>query len=349
MDEAILVEWINREVWEKGSIGKIEEADLSDFTLEHGLTDEEVEVVRQLLEEFGFDLDRPTDNEPDALGVYKAEPISGAGDNLQIFLADVGRHKLLTAAQEVILAKQIERGNKRAREKMIECNLRLVVSIAKCYRGLGIAFLDLIQEGTLGLVRAVEKFDWRRGHKFSTYATWWIRQSVQRAVANQAKTIRIPVHVVERRLKLARAASGLKTILGREPTREELSAETGFPIHHVDEALDAAEASVSLDKPIGDDEESSLIDFLPDSGAADIVEEVEDSLLKERLRRALEFLPERERRILKLRYGLDGDFQTLETIGQEMRLTRERVRQLEKRALTKLERIAPQFNLHPDE
>ena len=200
--------------------------------------------------------------------VYEADQPSGAGDSLQLFLADVGRHKLLTAAQEVILAKAIERGDLVAKRQMIESNLRLVVSIAKGYRGLGVPFLDLIQEGTLGLNRAVEKFDWRRGYKFSTYATWWIRQSVQRAVANHARTIRVPVHVVERQQKLSRAARRLEVELGREPTKEELAEATGLPIQHVDEALSAASASVSLNQTVGADDEGELGDLFADREAA---------------------------------------------------------------------------------
>ena len=180
--------------------------------------------------------------------MWAADAPTGAADSLQLFLADVGRHKLLTAADEVALAKRIERGDPVAKRRMIESNLRLVVSIAKGYRGLGVPFLDLIQEGTLGLNRAVEKFDWRRGFKFSTYATWWIRQSVQRAVANHARTIRVPVHVVERQQKLSRAARRLEVELGREATKEELAEATGLPIQHVDEALGAAHASVSLNQ-----------------------------------------------------------------------------------------------------
>ena len=261
---------------------------------------------------------------------------TGAADSLQLFLADVGRHKLLTAAEEVTLAKAIERGDPIAKRRMIESNLRLVVSIAKGYRGLGVPFLDLIQEGTLGLNRAVEKFDWRRGFKFSTYATWWIRQSVQRAVANHARTIRVPVHVVERQQKLSRAARRLEVELGREATKEELAEATGLPIQHVDEALGAAQASVSLNQTVGADDEGELGDLFADREAADPFDEAEESLRRQGVRKALDALPERERRILELRFGFEGEPWTLEAIGHELDLTRERVRQLEGQALSRL-------------
>src|SRR5262245_39645580 len=225
--------------------GFIEPAELEAFALEHELNEDEVEQLSRELESIGREIGPPPAAGPRTPGPLPIEPevISGAADSLQLFLADVGRHKLLTAAEEVTLAKAIERGDPTAKRRMIESNLRLVVSIAKGYRGLGVPFLDLIQEGTLGLNRAVEKFDWRRGYKFSTYATWWIRQSVQRAVANHARTIRVPVHVVERQQKLSRAARRLEVELGREATKDELAEATGLPIQHVDEALGAAQAS----------------------------------------------------------------------------------------------------------
>ncbi|HVM56278.1 MAG TPA: sigma-70 family RNA polymerase sigma factor [Gaiellaceae bacterium] len=327
--------------------GYIEPAEFEAFALELDLNEEEVEELTRELERIGLEIGQPAaegeaDKEKEKAAA-EAEPepapaaeLSGAADSLQLFLADVGRHKLLTAAEEVMLAKQIERGDPTAKRRMIESNLRLVVSIAKGYRGLGVPFLDLIQEGTLGLNRAVEKFDWRRGYKFSTYATWWIRQSVQRAVANHARTIRVPVHVVERQQKLSRAARRLEVELGREPTKDELAEATGLPMQHVDEALGAAHASVSLNQTVGADDEGELGDLFADREAADPFDEAEESLRRQGVRRALDALPERERRILELRFGFEGEPWTLEAIGNELDLTRERVRQLEGQALARL-------------
>jgi RNA polymerase primary sigma factor len=320
--------------------GYIEPLELEALALELDLAEEEIGELTQELEALGHEIGPPR-VEPDEAPVAPAapEPVLGAGDSLQLFLADVGRHKLLTASEEVMLAKKIEKGDPIAKRRMIESNLRLVVSIAKGYRGLGVPFLDLIQEGTLGLNRAVEKFDWRRGFKFSTYATWWIRQSVQRAVANNARTIRVPVHVVERQQKLGRAARRLEVELGRDATKEELAEATGLPIQHVDEALGAAQASVSLNQNVGADDEGELGDLFADREAADPFDEAEESLRKQGVRRALDALPERERRILELRFGFEGDPWTLEAIGHELGLTRERVRQLEAQALSRLSAI----------
>jgi RNA polymerase primary sigma factor len=318
--------------------GYIEPADIEALALELDLGEEEVAEITHELETIGLEVGPPVDEAPEEVEIA-AEPVHGAGDSLQLFLADVGRHKLLTASEEVTLAKQIEKGDLVAKRKMIECNLRLVVSIAKGYRGLGVPFLDLIQEGTLGLNRAVEKFDWRRGFKFSTYATWWIRQSVQRAVANNARTIRVPVHVVERQQKLGRAARRLEVELGRDATKEELAEATGLPLQHVDEALGAASASVSLNQSVGADDEGELGDLFADREAADPFDEAEESLRKQGVRKALNALPERERRILELRFGFEGDPWTLEAIGHELGLTRERVRQLEGQALLRLAAI----------
>jgi RNA polymerase primary sigma factor len=317
--------------------GYVEPAEVEALALELDLGDEEVAEFLHELEAVGLEVGPPPE-EPEEVELA-AEPVHGAGDSLQLFLADVGRHKLLTASEEVTLAKRIEKGDLIAKRTMIESNLRLVVSIAKGYRGLGVPFLDLIQEGTLGLNRAVEKFDWRRGFKFSTYATWWIRQSVQRAVANNARTIRVPVHVVERQQKLGRAARRLEVELGRDATKEELAEATGLPIQHVDEALGAAQASVSLNQSVGADDEGELGDLFADREAVDPFDEAEESLRKQGVRKALDALPERERRILELRFGFEGDPWTLEAIGHELGLTRERVRQLEGQALQRLAAI----------
>jgi RNA polymerase primary sigma factor len=259
------------------------------------------------------------------------------GSGVELFLAEIGRHPLLNAAEEVALARRVERGDAAAKEQMINANLRLVVSIAKRYRGLGVPFLDLIQEGTLGLNRAVEKFDWRRGYKFSTYAHWWIRQAVERAIANQAKTIRIPTHIGERQQKLARAARTLAPALGREPSLEELAEASGLPLGHVRQARGCAEASVSLNQRLGPDSDTEFADSLADPAAADPVEEAERSLLRQTVQRRLERLPQRERLIVERRFGLQGEPQSLETVGRELGLTRERVRQLQVRALKQLE------------
>jgi len=257
-------------------------------------------------------------------------------DALQLFLREAGRHPLLTAAQEVELAKKIERGDEPSKQRMIQSNLRLVVSIAKNYRNQGLPFLDLIQEGTLGLIRAVEKFDWRRGYKFSTYATWWIRQAVARALADKARTIRMPVHIVERMQKMNRAERNLWAQLGREPTLEEVADEANLPIQQAKEVRAAARASTSLDAPVGEQEDAVLGDFV--AGEGPLPDElVEDALRSQTLAEALRALPDRHRAVIILRYGLnDADPKTLEEIGRRLGLTRERVRQIEVEALRRL-------------
>ena len=254
-------------------------------------------------------------------------------DSLQLFLAEVGRHPLLTASEEIALAKAIERGDEAAKRKMIEANLRLVVSIAKSYRGLGLPFLDLIQEGTLGLVRAVEKFDWRKGFKFSTYATWWIRQAVQRAIANHARLIRLPVHVFERNTKLTQAMRRLELQLGREPSREELAEATGISLRHVNETLDSAQVSVSLNQQLGENETGELGDMISDENATDPAELAVRQVDRRHIRRAVAMLEPREQVILARRFGFAGEPATLNEVGEELGITRERVRQLEQHAL----------------
>src|SRR5256885_2875897 len=258
-------------------------------------------------------------------------------DALQLFLNEAGKWQLLTAEEEVELAKRIERGDHQAKERMINSNLRLVVSIAKRYQGHELHLLDLIQEGIIGLIRAVEKFDWRRGFKFSTYATWWIRQAVQRGVANKSRTIRIPVHIVEREQRLARAERELSTKLGRAPTDEEIAKRARLPLKQLREVRQAARAVTSLDRPIGGENEGALRDLFA-SEQAPPEEEIGVSLEQDGLRRAVAQLPERERDVLKMRYGLNGDHDpaSLEAIGRQLGITRERVRQIEARALEQL-------------
>jgi RNA polymerase primary sigma factor len=263
--------------------------------------------------------------------------IEGTTDSLQLFLQEVGRYPLLTKVEEIQLAKRVEAGDPRAKRRMIESNLRLVVSIAKNYRGQGLGFLDLIQEGILGLIRAVEKFDWRRDLKFSTYATWWIRQAVARALADKSRTIRLPVHVVERLQKVNRAERTLMLRLQREPNEDEIAAESKLPIEQVRIVREAARSSMSLDEPIGESGESSMSEVLKDDNAIDPVDAVDAAHRLNTLSGALEALPERRRRVLVLRYGLDGgDARTLDDIARELGLTRERVRQIEVETLGQL-------------
>ena len=262
-------------------------------------------------------------------------------DSLQLFLKDIGKVRLLTAQEEVDLAKRIERGDLDAKQKMVESNLRLVVSIAKNYRNQGLPFLDLIQEGTLGLVRAAEKFDYRKGFKFSTYATWWIRQAIARALADKARTIRIPVHVVEKLNKIGRAERKLVTELGREPTAEEIAEATGIDPEEVDSIKRSAQAPVSLEKPVGDEEESEFGQFIADEKAESPFDRAADLLTKEALKEALENLSYRERRVLELRYGLGGEHpRTLDEVGRTFNVTRERIRQIENQSLKKLRAMA---------
>jgi RNA polymerase primary sigma factor len=266
------------------------------------------------------------------------EPTQDSMDSLTLFMNAAGRHKLLTAAEEVALAKRVERGDAAAKERMINSNLRLVISIARRYQGHGVPLGDLIQEGVIGLNRAVEKFDWRKGFKFSTYATWWIRQACQRAVSNQSSLIRIPTHVHERRVKLNRARQKLEAAGPDEPTAEDLAKATGLDVKHVEEALGAVEATTSLNVAIGSDGDGELGDLFEDEAAIDPAEEAAAAVQRSAIRNAVRDLPERERRLIELRYGLDGEPQSLEAIGRELGITRERVRQLEIESLEKLER-----------
>ncbi|HZG35425.1 MAG TPA: sigma-70 family RNA polymerase sigma factor, partial [Gaiellaceae bacterium] len=312
--------------------GSVRADELEALATEHELDDEALESVREALAAAEVDIE-PVEAAPErALDLTPSA--GGVTDSLQLFLNSIGKHNLLTAADEVALAKRVERGDPAAKERMVNANLRLVVSIAKRYQGHGLPLLDLIQEGTIGLNRAVEKFDYRKGFKFSTYATWWIRQSCQRAVANQSDTIRIPVHVQERRLKLRRIRQALEVKLGREPTLEELASAAELPLNHAAEALDAVEASVSLNQAVGDGD-GELGDLFGDTSADDPVELAGVSLEQQRVREAVAQLPEREREVLERRFGLagHGEGASLEQIGKDLGLTRERIRQLETTAL----------------
>jgi RNA polymerase primary sigma factor len=262
-------------------------------------------------------------------------------DSLQLFLKDIGKVDLLTAAQEVELAKRIERGDHRAKQEMVEANLRLVVSIAKRYRNQGLPFLDLIQEGTIGLVRAAEKFDYRKGFKFSTYATWWIRQAVARALADKARTIRMPVHVVEKLNKISRAERKLRAEYGREPMAWEIAQDLELSSDEVEQIRRSAQAPVSLEKPVGDEEESEFGHFITDESAPAPEDEAETTFRKETLTKVLAMLSPRERAVLELRYGLDGKPpRTLDEVGRTFNVTRERIRQIENQSLKKLRALA---------
>ncbi len=261
-------------------------------------------------------------------------------DSLRLYLRSIGQVDLLTAGQEVELAKRIERGDMVAKRQMVEANLRLVVSIAKGYLGRGLSFLDLIQEGSLGLIRAVEKFDYRRGYKFSTYATWWIRQAVTRAIADKARTIRIPVHMVEKLNRVAHLERQLVQRLGREPEPEEIATELRWSVREVRDILRVAQLPISLEKPVGDEDESELGDFVADDGVVEPFEEASEHLQREGVHKALDVLPERERQVIELRYGLSGmEPLTLEQVGQAFGVTRERIRQIENNTLKKLQHL----------
>jgi RNA polymerase primary sigma factor len=315
-------------------VGSIRAPEVNDIVETHELTGLEQEALVRELDKRGIEiLEVPVEAPPPPV---TQTPLETTTDALQLFLREAGRHRLLTAAQEVALAKRIERGDAEAKAQMIQSNLRLVVSIAKNYRNQGLPFLDLIQEGTLGLIRAVEKFDWRRGFKFSTYATWWIRQAVARALADKGRTIRMPVHIVERMQKINRAERSLWTQVGREPTLDEIAEEASLTPQQVLEVRAAARASTSLDAPIGDQDDAVFGDFV--AGDDPLPEEtVEVRMRRQALWSALASLPEREREVVTLRYGIDGrEPRTLEEIGRRLGLTRERVRQIELESLRRL-------------
>jgi RNA polymerase primary sigma factor len=325
---------------------------------ESEVTKEQVQELHAYLDDQGIDVveadGRPAKSEGSSVEASAvAEPRSEQSkkveidltvepslDSLRLYLRSIGRVQLLTAEQEVTLARKIERGDMEAKQRMIEANLRLVVSIAKSYLGRGLTFLDLIQEGSMGLIRAVEKFDYRRGYKFSTYATWWIRQAVTRAIADKGRTIRIPVHMVEKLNKVVHVERQLVQQLGREPTSEEIAAELETNVREVRDVLRMAQQPISLEKPIGEEDESELGDFVEDQTAESPFELASERLRRENLRRALAALPEREREVIEMRFGLTGERPyTLEEVGRAFNVTRERIRQIENHTLKKLEAL----------
>jgi RNA polymerase primary sigma factor len=318
--------------------GSLNTGEIVEVLAELEIEVDQIEELYRELEAQGIEIiETPAVVEEKVAAAPQRLVIEGTTDSLQLFLQEVGRYPLLTKVEEIQLAKRVEAGDPRAKRRMIESNLRLVVSIAKNYRGQGLGFLDLIQEGILGLIRAVEKFDWRRDLKFSTYATWWIRQAVARALADKSRTIRLPVHVVERLQKVNRAERTLMLRLQREPNEDEIAAESKLPIEQVRIVREAARSSMSLDEPIGESGESSMSEVLKDDNAVDPVDAVDEAHRLNTLSGALEALPERRRRVLVLRYGLDGgDARTLDDIARELGLTRERVRQIEVETLGQL-------------
>jgi RNA polymerase primary sigma factor len=320
-----------------GEQGCVNLSHLNELVQEQELEDEDIRALYEQLEERAIEVSDDCGKESDDSTYVNGDLAVATTDALQLFLNEAGRWPLLTKEEEIELAKLIERGDEQAKERMINSNLRLVVSIAKRYQGHELSLLDLIQEGIIGLIRAVEKFDWRRGFKFSTYATWWIRQAVQRGVANKSRTIRLPVHIADREQKMARAERLLAPKLGRQPTEEEIAKQAKLPLKQVREVRHAARAITSLDKPLGADNEGRFGDLFASEGS-EPEEELTVSLDEDVLRRAVAQLPEREREVVKRRYGLNGerDPASLATIGRELGLTRERVRQIEASALEQL-------------
>jgi RNA polymerase primary sigma factor len=343
-------------------LGVLTYTEIASATAELRLEDTDVEELHGLLERCEIELIEEIDpataasltieRAPDKRTRRKA-PLDleseGTTDGLQLFLKGIGRVRLLTAQEEVELAKRIERGSFEAKQWIVESNLRLVVSIAKNYRNQGLPFLDLIQEGTIGLVRAAEKFDYRRGFKFSTYATWWIRQAIARSLADKARTIRIPVHIVEKLNQIGRAQRKLVTGLGREPSDEEIAEVTGLKPDEVESIKRSAQAPISLEKPVSDEDQSEFGELIADERAESPYERAVETLTKEALRDALENLSHRERRVLELRYGLgDQHPRTLDEVGRTFNVTRERIRQIENQSLQKLQSLAETQKLRSD-
>ena len=332
----------------------LEPGEIADFFSEYELDDDNFDRIYEFMEQNGIDLLRIVEEEEEdipeeEIDLSEEEEVDvenidlsvpdgvSIEDPVRMYLKEIGKVPLLSAEEEIELAKRMEDGDEEAKKRLAEANLRLVVSIAKRYVGRGMLFLDLIQEGTLGLIKAVEKFDYTKGYKFSTYATWWIRQAITRAIADQARTIRIPVHMVETINKLIRVSRQLLQELGREPTPEEIAAEMNLPVERVREILKISQEPVSLETPIGEEEDSHLGDFIQDDNVPVPAEAAAFTLLKEQLVEVLETLTDREQKVLRLRFGLDdGRARTLEEVGKEFKVTRERIRQIEAKALRKL-------------
>ena len=332
----------------------LEPGEIADFFSEYELDDDNFDRIYEFMEQNGIDLLRIVEEEEEdipeeEIDLSEEEEVDvenidlsvpdgvSIEDPVRMYLKEIGKVPLLSAEEEIELAKRMEDGDEEAKKRLAEANLRLVVSIAKRYVGRGMLFLDLIQEGNLGLIKAVEKFDYTKGYKFSTYATWWIRQAITRAIADQARTIRIPVHMVETINKLIRVSRQLLQELGREPTPEEIAAEMNLPVERVREILKISQEPVSLETPIGEEEDSHLGDFIQDDNVPVPAEAAAFTLLKEQLVEVLETLTDREQKVLRLRFGLDdGRARTLEEVGKEFKVTRERIRQIEAKALRKL-------------
>ncbi len=337
------------ELYELGkSKGKLTYKEIMNALMEMDMDPDQLDKVLETLEALGVEVVNELDPQPEAEPAAP-EPAEKVEDDLSVpegisiddpvrmYLKEIGKVPLLTAEEEIEIAKRLETGDEEAKKKLSEANLRLVVSIAKRYVGRGMLFLDLIQEGNLGLIKAVEKFDYRKGFKFSTYATWWIRQAITRAIADQARTIRIPVHMVETINKLIRVSRQLLQQYGREPTPEEIAKEMGISESKVREIIKIAQEPVSLETPIGEEEDSHLGDFIPDDDAPAPAEAASFALMKEQLLDVLDTLTPREEKVLRLRFGLDdGRQRTLEEVGKEFNVTRERIRQIEAKALRKL-------------
>ncbi len=361
MDEKIMQEEFLKKLKELEAAAKKQKntlvaKDITEAFSDMNLTEEQVERIYDTLESNGIDVlrigddksddDVILDNEDNEVAKEELEEVEdiealaegiSIEDPVRMYLKEIGKVPLLTADEEIELAKRMEQGDEEAKKKLAEANLRLVVSIAKRYVGRGMLFLDLIQEGNLGLIKAVEKFDYSKGYKFSTYATWWIRQAITRAIADQARTIRIPVHMVETINKLIRVSRQLLQELGREPTPEEISEEMNLPVERVREILKISQEPVSLETPIGEEEDSHLGDFIQDDNVPVPADAAAFTLLREQLNEVLNTLTPREQKVLRLRFGLDdGRARTLEEVGKEFDVTRERIRQIEAKALRKL-------------